>query len=138
MKERSLLGQLCPWNALSLLGLIWPRLRYPSSLPEDVSIALGIPLSNYLTHNALLKQLTSPHCRPSSLSKYMPREKAEQCFSRAVKTERSAYNSLFSFNFAGLGWIVIDLRFDNNSRLRRVYIQHKEIQHDQGVELYLL
>ncbi len=120
-----------------VLGMLRHRIRYPVSLPEDIAFALGIPLSNHLSFQDFVKQLTCPQCRPTNLLKFMPREKAEEAFGKALRKERFATNSLFSFYFAKEGWVEFVLQFDEKSRLRRVYLQHKQIPHDQGFEIRL-
>ncbi len=112
------------------------RFRYPVSLPEDISEALGIPLSNYLSFEEFVEHLISPTCRVTKLTKFMPREKAEYAFRSALRKERFKQNTLFSYYFSE-GWMEFVLQFDEQSRLRRIYLQHQKIQSPLGVEIPL-
>ncbi len=55
------------------------------------------------------------------------REEAEDVFRTALRKERFSQNSLFSYHFNG-GWMEFMLQFDEQSRLRRIYIQHKDLK----------
>lgn len=112
------------------------RFRYPVSLPEEVASALGVKISSFLTFDEFVRCLTAPTCRPTRLSKFMPREKAEAAFQSALRKERFKQNSLFSYYFSE-GWMEFVLQFDEQSRLRRIYLQHKHIQEDRGIEIPL-
>ena len=112
------------------------RLRYPVSLPEDIATDLGINASNFLTFQELVYQLTNQKCRPKRLIRFMPREEAEAVFRSALRKEKFKRNSLFSYYFHE-GWLEFILQFDEQSRLRRIYLQHKEIQSETGIELLL-
>lgn len=112
------------------------RFRYPLSLPQDIAFALGIDMNNSLRFEALLKQLLSSHTRPTRLAKFMPRDEAEYAFQCALRKERFAQNSLYSFYF-NEGWLEFELQFDDLSRLRRVYMHHKQIPAHRGHELVL-
>ncbi|MBS4168807.1 hypothetical protein [Parachlamydia sp. AcF125] len=111
------------------------RFRYPVSLPEDIAQALGISFSNFLTFDQLIERLIDPNCSPKRLKKYMPREEAEAAFELAYKKDKFLKNSLFSYYF-NEGWLEFILQFDDRSRLRRIYVQHKKIQ-QEGAELRL-
>jgi hypothetical protein len=113
------------------------RFRYPVSLPEDVAKALGVPISNFVTFEEFVDRLTSPKCRPTRLQKFMSREKAEQAFQGALRKEHFREKSLYSYYFNEKGWVEFILQFDDQSRLRRIYLQHKNIEHDQGLEISL-
>lgn len=121
------------WDVLSRLLI---RFRYPVSLPEDVAEALGIRMSNFLTFDEFVNELVSPECRPTRLSKFMPRDKAEEAFQGAQRTERFQQNTLISYYFSE-GWMEFVLSFDEHSRLRRIYLQHKQITSDKGIEIQL-
>jgi hypothetical protein len=120
----------------SLLNRLILRLRYPVSLPEDIANALGIKVANYLTFNEFVNELTAPSCRPTRLTKFMPREKAEAAFQTAQRKERFKQNTLFSYYF-NEGWMEFILQFDDQARLRRIYLQHKQIQQNEGIEIPL-
>jgi hypothetical protein len=106
------------------------------TLPEDVAKALGIYISNYITFDKLVHLLTCPSCRPTRLKRYMTREKAEEAFQNAHCKELFKGTSLFSFYFPE-GWMEFLLEFDNQSRLRRLYLRHKNIKQERGVEILL-
>lgn len=112
------------------------RFRYPVSLPEDISEALGIPLTNSLSFSDFILQLRNPDS-PIRLAKFMPRLEAEKFFHKAVRKERYVEKTVLSYYFSE-GWMEIILQFDRESRLRRVYIHHREIPSDRGLELPLL
>jgi len=112
------------------------RLRYPVSLPEEIATDLGIMASNFLTFDELVCQLTSVASRPKRLKRFMPREKAEAAFGSAQRKEKFGRSSLFSYYFHE-GWLEFHLHFDEHSRLRRMYLQHKDIDHEQGIEIPL-
>jgi hypothetical protein len=112
------------------------RFRYPVSLPENIAEALGVSLSNFLTFDELVGALTSSSCKPTRLIRFMPREQAEQAFEGALCKECFREKSLFSYYF-NEGWLEFILLFDEKSRLRRIYIQHKLIKQQEGLEIPL-
>lgn len=114
-------------KVLNRLRRFFVRLRHPFSLPEDVASDLGLNLSNYLSVSELICSLASPECRPTKLIKFMPREQAEQRFSTALRKEIFRHNSLFSYYFNG-EWVEFVLQFDEHSRLRRLYLRHKNLK----------
>lgn len=123
-------------KALNIMQRLLLRFRYPVSLPEDIAEALGVHVSNFLTFEEFVNQLASPECRPTKLMKFMPRDKAEDAFQGAQRTERFKQNTLISYYFSE-GWMEFVLSFDDHSRLRRIYLQHKQITSDSGVEIHL-
>lgn len=112
------------------------RFRYPVSLPEDIATDLGICAPNFLTFEELVSKLTCPSCRPQRLSRFMPRDAAEAAFQCAQRKEKFGRNSLYSYYFHE-GWLEFSLYFDEQSRLRRIYLQHKRLEAEQGVEIPL-
>ncbi len=110
------------------------RLRYPVSLPEEIATDLGVSLENYPTFEQFVTFLTSTSCCPTRLCKYMPRKEAEAAFQCALRKEHFTGDSLFSYYF-NEGWMEFVLQFDSESRLRRMYVQHKFIQGDRGYEI---
>jgi hypothetical protein len=112
---------------LKPLQRLFVRFRYPVSMPEDVASDLGLNISNHLTFQEFIEQLTDPNLRPSKLSRYMPRHEAECIFQTALRKERFKHDSLFSYYFNG-GWMEFVLQFDEQSRLRRLYIKHKDMK----------
>ena len=65
----------------------------------------------------------------------MPREEAEAAFQSAQRKERFGRNSLFSYYFQE-GWLEFKLYFDEKARLRRIYLQHKDLNSD-NIEIHL-
>jgi hypothetical protein len=112
------------------------RLRYPVSLPEDVIEALGIEVPHSIDFKEFMCVLTSQKCTPKNLLRFMPRRKAEALFTSAVRKECFRNESLYSYYFHE-SWVEFVLHFDQDSRLRRVYIQHKDLFEEEGVELLL-
>lgn len=123
-------------KAFSFLFHFFLRFRYPVSLPEEIASDLGVDTPNSLTFQEFINRITSPSCRPKKLSKFMSRDQAEQAFQSACFKERFQKNSLYSYYF-NEGWMEFVLKFDDQSRLRRVYIHHKTIHHDDGIEIPL-
>ena len=109
-------------NLLESLTRLISRFRYPVSLPEEIAHDLGMHLPNSLSFQEFLQLLASPHQRPAKLRKYMSRTLAEATFESALKKEAFKSCSLFSYYF-NKGWLVFALYFDEDSRLRRVYLQ---------------
>lgn len=112
------------------------RFRYPVTLPEDIAKALGINVSNHVSFDEFLGFLTNPRCSPTTLEKFMPRNKAENAFKDAQRKDCFRHNSLFSYYFAE-GWVEFKLEFDSEERLRRMYILNQRIQEDRGAEIPL-
>jgi len=121
---------------LNTLFQLYCRIQYPVSLPEDVASALGIQVTNNLAFNEFIRLLGSPKALPTKLIKYMSRDQAEATFHSALRKERFSGHSLFSYYF-NKGWLGFYLQFDEQSRLRRVYVQHKELSLENGLELPL-
>lgn len=123
-------------NGFEFLKQLLIRVRYPISLPEEVAAALGVCISNFLTFDEFINYLSGPSCRPTKLMKYMPRDQAEEAFYTALRKEKFCRNSSFSYYF-NEGWVEFVLQFDEHSRLRRVYLNYKDISDDQGIELLI-
>lgn len=115
---------------------LYSRIQYPVSLPEEIASALGIRATNDLAFDDFIRLLTSPACLPTRLRKYMRREDAEAAFDTAIKKERFSRHSLFSYYFNN-GWMGFYLQFDQESKLRRIYVQHKVLKKQDGVEIDL-
>lgn len=112
------------------------RFRYPVTLPEEIATDLGISISNFLTFNEFVSQLTNLSCRPQRLKRFMTRDAAEAAFKCAQRKEKFTRNTLFSYYFLE-GWLEFSLHFDEHSRLRRIYLQHKNVNHERGIEIPL-
>lgn len=110
------------------------RFRYPVSMPEEVASDLGLNISNSLSFQEFIHCLTDPGHRPTKLTRFMPRNEAEEIFRCALRKERFQQNSLFSYHFKN-GWMEFILQFDEQSRLRRLYIRHKDLKqkHEIGI-----
>lgn len=118
------------------LQFLYLRFRYPISLPEEVGEALGISCYKLTSITELIDHIASPHCFPTKIYKFMSRDDAEELFSAALKKERFHASSLFSYYFHE-GWMEFVLIFGEDNTLRRVYMQHKAILEEEGVELCL-
>lgn len=112
------------------------RFRYPVSLPKEVGLALGLPISSFASFDDLVALLSVHAHFPEHLKKFMPREAAEQTFHSALKIERFSNSTLCSYYF-NEGWLEFNLQFDAESRLRRVYFLHKKIDANEGIEIPL-
>jgi hypothetical protein len=123
-------------HVLESLNRLICRFRYPVSLPEDVAHDLGMHLPNTLSFREFLRLLTAPYQRPAKLRKYMARSLAESTFESALKKETFCSCSLFSYYF-NKRWLVFALYFDEESRLRRVYLQCPTDEAVEGLDLFL-
>lgn len=121
---------------LDHLARFFARFWYPVTLPEDVTETLGVEVSNFLSFDELIKRITESNCNPLRLSKFMPRKDAESAFKHATCIEHFGEKTLVSYFFPE-GWIEFILKFDRESRLRRIYLLHKGIQNEEGVEIDL-
>lgn len=121
-------------KVLKPLLSLFVRFRYPVSLPEDVAADLGINMTNSLSFREFIHRLTDPVHRPTKLTRFMPREEAEDIFRSALRKERFQQNSLFSYHFKG-GWMEFILQFDEQARLRRLYIRHKYLKHKHEIRI---
>lgn len=124
-------------NAFHRLSSLIARIWYPVALPEHVAEALGIKVSNFLSFKELIKILSQSPCSPKRLSRFMPRDAAELVFHHATCKEVFRHKTLVSY-YLPEGWIEFVLCYDNEERLRRVYLNHKEIENESGVEIPLL
>jgi len=123
-------------KAIGWVYHLFLRWRYPVSLPEEIATDLGINSSNFLTFEEFVKQLTSLPSHPRRLSRFMPRDEAEAAFQSAQRKECFGRTSLFSYYFPE-GWLEFSLHFDEQARLRRIYLQHKCFPKEQGIEIPL-
>jgi hypothetical protein len=118
-------------RAMNGLVRLLVRFRYPVSLPEEVACALGIEMSNRCTFKQFLSCLSNPSCCPAKIKRLMPRHHAESLFETALRKEQ---HSLFSYYFKG-AWMEFILHFDDQSRLRRLYLQHRDLGGDVEIAL---
>ncbi len=123
-------------KAFDQLRRLMLRFRYPMTMPEDVAQALGIEMPNFLTFDQFVERLTCPNFRPTRLNRFMPRHIAEEAFRNARCKELFKSSSLFSFYFTE-GCLEFVLHFDEQSLLRRLYIHHKQLKQERGVEIRL-
>jgi hypothetical protein len=121
-------------NKFNFLFRFLIRFRYPVSTPEDVATDLGMNISNHLTFEEFMNRLTNPLYRPTKLIRFMPRDQAESLFQTALRKEKFNQNSLFSYYFNG-GWMEFVLHFDGQSRLRRLYIRHKDLKQKHEIPI---
>lgn len=108
-------------------SMLFTRLRYPFSTPEEVASDIGLNITNRVSFEEFISCLTNPAQRPTKICKYMPREKAEMVFQLARRKEKFRHDSLYSYYFKG-GWMEFLLHFDNEKRLRRLYVCHKTLK----------
>lgn len=123
-------------SAVSYFQRFLTRFRYPVSLPEDIAQALGIHLSNSQSFKEFVAQLVASNIRPTTLNKFMQREQAEQVFCNAPVKERFNGSTLISYYF-NEGWLEFILKFDDKGCLRRLYMMHRDIPKDEGIEIPL-
>lgn len=116
---------------------LFVRFRYPVTLPEEIASDLGVSVSNSLSFEDFVDQLTLLSNPPRHLKRFMPRELAEAVFRSAQRKDKFGRNSLFSYYFEE-GWLEFNLQFDEKSLLRRVYLQHRNLSHEQGIEIKLI
>lgn len=121
-------------KVLQPLLQLFIRFRYPVSMPEDVAADLGLNISNSLNFQEFMGCLTDPRHRPTKLIRFMPRDQAEDMFRFALRKERFQQNSLFSYHFKG-GWMEFVLQFDEQSRLRRLYMRHKDLKQKHEIPI---
>lgn len=112
------------------------RFRYPVALPVDVAEALGIEESCFLSLDTLLNCIKNGEYSPKNIQKYMLREDAEALFSQASCAEHFPRNTLFAFQF-NKQWLEFSLQFDEDSRLRRLYLRHPSLPEENGIEIPL-
>jgi hypothetical protein len=124
-------------HILENLSRFITRFRYPVTLPEDLANDLGLPLSNSLTFQELMNELAHPTRKPKTLCRWMRRSTAEKVFQGALKKEVFCTSSLFSYYFAQ-GWLVFALYFDENSNLRRLYVQCPSCEVIDGFDIPLI
>lgn len=121
------------WNQTKRLLL---RFRFPISLPEEVAEALGIYLPSSVNSQDLIARLTNKGCQPTRLIRFMPRYKAEEAFHRAWRCDRFSHITLFTYYFLE-GLVEFCLHFDAEGRLRRLYVQHRSLKEELGIEIPL-
>ena len=110
------------------------RFRYPITLPEEVAEALGVEVSNFLTFETLISTLQESWGNPMRLARFMPRKLAESAFRCATSKDVFKDKTLISYYFQQ-GIIEFVLLFDEKGRLRRVYLQHKNLQNAIEIKL---
>ena len=121
-------------TAFDSLSRIVARFWHPVSLPEDVADVLGVTISNFVTFDELVSVVERSRCDPMKLAKFMPRKDAEAAFSHSKCKECFHDRTLVSYYF-NEGWIEFILHFDECSQLTHVYLMHKGIEEDGGVEI---
>lgn len=121
-------------KALKPLLYLFTRFRYPVSMPEDVASDLGFDITNSLKFKEFIHCLTDPCRRPSKLTRFMPREQAEEIFRLAKRKEKFQKDTLFSYHFKG-GWMEFILHFDEQSRLRRLYMRHRDLKQKHEISI---
>ena len=107
------------------------RFRYPITMPEEVARALGVDIPNSVTFEQFVQRLSCPECLPTRLCRFIPREQAEEAFLHAHCKEPFKTSTLFSFYFSE-GCLEFVLHFDDQSRLRRLYMNHQCFKQERG------
>ncbi len=120
------------YNAITHMKV---RMRYPYALPSDIGTSLGQSIDDSITFPLLLKILSNLQ-EPRSLARFMNRDRAEKSFILATRCERFTTSTLYSFRF-NEGWIEFELHFDEEDKLRRLFILHKEIVSCDRIEIPL-
>lgn len=114
---------------------IFDRFKHPYCFPEDIGKDIGLQvLYNDLSLQGCIEKLTSFEYRPQNLTRFMPKKEAECCFKSATRKEKFKNTSLFSYYIFD-GWLSFQLIFDDQERLRRIYIQHTTLKDYKGKEL---
>ncbi|CRX38044.1 hypothetical protein [Estrella lausannensis] len=120
------------WTRLAtLVARIW----HPVALPEEIAGCFGLKVSNFLSVEDLIGVLCKSQCYTTCLSRYMPREIAESVFRHATSVESFGEKTIISYYFRD-GWVEYVLLFDQEDRLRRIYLYHRAIE-KEGIEIPL-
>ncbi len=119
------------------LASLCSRWQYPLSSFKEVVDDLGVNVPGNIALKEFVKALTSQHCHLTKLTKFMSRDDAEKVFASAIKKERFSGHSLYSYYFDNQ-WMGFYLQFDQNSKLRRIYVQHKDFKKQCGEEIKLV
>lgn len=115
------------------------RLKHPISSPEDIGKDLGIQtLHKEVSFEEFIACLMDENCLPKNIIKFMQRAEAESKLRSAIRKERFKNSSLFSYHLFH-GWLAFKMVFDQENRLRRLYLQHKDLKTptDEGLEIKL-
>lgn len=122
---------------LRFFSFVMMRFRFPFSRPDEVAEALGVDLPRCGTIEGFITHLLQKGTYPRNLMKNMNRKEAESFFNTALKKEHFKQKTLISYLFSQ-GWLELMLLFDDNGKLRRMYIYHKATRSSQGVEIPLI
>jgi hypothetical protein len=137
-KSKPFLPTFSPSQVVNPMFKLLERLRYPFSLPNEVASDLGIDIQRCISFKNFLVALSNPSCCPKNLCRFMPRNLADKCFETAMRKEKFPQHSLYSYHFNG-AWMEFVLHFDDQGRLRRLYLCHKDLkQKSNQVEIPLL
>lgn len=112
------------------------RFKHSLSLPEEIASDLGIFLSNRLDYVELRELFLQREITPTKLHRFMERSLAEGNFRHAKKFEKFCRESHFSYCFNG-NWVDFTLHFDQQDRLRRLYIHCCGMAIDEQHEISL-
>jgi hypothetical protein len=122
-------------NILNLFSYAKTRYYYPYTLPSQIGVALGIELADSISYPEFLLVL-SQLPTPPKLARYMCRATAEKAFRHATRCERYDNTTRYFFRFAE-GWVEFELLFDENNKLRRLFLHHRSIQNQDRIEITL-
>lgn len=115
------------------------RMKHPISSPEEIGRDLGVQtLHRAVSFQECIACLIDENSPPKNIIKFMQRAEAESKLRSAVRKERFKNSSLFSYHLFQ-GWLAFKMVFDQEDRLRRLYLQHKDLKAptDEGFEIKL-
>jgi hypothetical protein len=105
-------------------------------LPDELLKTLGLDLKGNSSIEDLLEKLNHSKSLHIKLKKFMTKREVENAFISAEKKEHFSRHSLYSYYFSK-GWVGFFVSFDQDLKLRRVYLQYKSLRYQDTIELYL-
>lgn len=122
---------------LDCLAGFYSKLQSPLSSTEEIVKDLGFELPSNLMCKNFIDIMAHSGLKSTKLVKFMLRNDAEKIFASAIRKERFSKHSLYSY-YLDKGWVGFYLLFDQDSKLRRIYFQHKDFKKQSGIEIGLL
>lgn len=113
------------------------RIRYSGTPHTEIALALGIVPPQTLCVRKFVKQVARRCELSQTLYRFMGKKEAEKQFDNALIKEHFKNFSLFSYKFPG-GWLQFALKYDTEHKLRRLYIHHKFLPQQEGIEVTLI
>jgi hypothetical protein len=105
-------------------------------LPDELLKTLGLDLEGKSSIEDFVEKLNHSKSLHVKLKKFMTRREVENTFLSAEKKEHFSRHSLYSYYFSK-GWLGFFVSFDQDLKLRRVYLQYKSLRYQDFIELYL-